>query len=269
MADRTHWYDKYKVNVPEAAFGDWKIEHIIVSDEDEKGGRMRACNPSSMGRFVPAGRYTMLYHFGSMWMSDTPDEMRDHLSPIIEAGRKFFDLDRIPIKIHIGDGRVFLEKTAQTYDFIMVDVFHDNFFIPFHLATAEFFELVRARLAPGGAMVMNVFSPVVETELYQLIRNTVCAVFPSVYDFRVQDLGFLLYAFHQEPDLEGLAPEALPNEVTALASNILQNWQRSAFDPGLDISRDSRPTVELLSAKSIFLQRPGMVPLTFRSSSQR
>lgn len=87
MSERIKWYDQYKVTVPEATIGDWKIEHIIVSDEDEKSGRMRACNPSSMGRFVPAGRYTMLYHLGSMWMSDTPDEMKDHLSPIYEAKR--------------------------------------------------------------------------------------------------------------------------------------------------------------------------------------
>ncbi len=87
MADRTHWYDKYKVNVPEAAIGDWKIEHVIVSDEDEKGGRMRACNPSSMGRFVSAGRYTMLYNKGALWMSDTRDEIKDHMSPIYEAKR--------------------------------------------------------------------------------------------------------------------------------------------------------------------------------------
>lgn len=85
MANRTHWYDEYKVSVPEAEIGDWQIKHVIVSDEDEQAGRMRACNPSSGGRFVPAGTYTMLYHNGAMWMSDTPDEIKDHLEPIRQA----------------------------------------------------------------------------------------------------------------------------------------------------------------------------------------
>lgn len=88
MVNRTHWYDEYKVNVPEAEKGDWRIKHITVSDEDENRGRTRACNPSSMGRFVPVGTYTMLYNKGSMWMSDTPDEMKDHLEPISQARRK-------------------------------------------------------------------------------------------------------------------------------------------------------------------------------------
>lgn len=85
MSERIKWYDQYKVTVPEAENGEWQIKHTLVSDEDEKGERMRACNPSSRGRFVPTGLYTMLYHNGSLWMSDTPDEIRDHLSPIIEA----------------------------------------------------------------------------------------------------------------------------------------------------------------------------------------
>ncbi len=87
MPKRTPWYEEYKVSVPEAEKGNWKIKHVVVSDEDEKGGRMRSCNPSSMGRFVPAGSYTMLYHNGSLWMSDTPDEMRDHIDPIHQAKR--------------------------------------------------------------------------------------------------------------------------------------------------------------------------------------
>jgi hypothetical protein len=88
MSETIPWYEEYKVNVPEAEIGGWKIKHVIVSDEDEKGGRMRACNPSSMGRFVRAGRYTMLYNTGSLWMSDTPDEIKDHLEPIHQARRE-------------------------------------------------------------------------------------------------------------------------------------------------------------------------------------
>lgn len=87
MTERTPWYEEYKVNVPEGEIGDWSIKHVTVTPEDEKNQRMRACNPSSMGRFVRAGTYTMLYRKGALWMSDTPDEMKDHLSPIYEAKR--------------------------------------------------------------------------------------------------------------------------------------------------------------------------------------
>lgn len=81
------WYEEYKVDVPEGQVGDFRIEHVTVDAEDEKRGRMYAANPSSGGRFVKAGKYTMLYEKGSLWMSDTPDEIRDHLEPIHEASR--------------------------------------------------------------------------------------------------------------------------------------------------------------------------------------
>ena len=89
MTNRTPWYEKHKVNVPEGEIGEWRVEHTVVSPADESFGRMRAT--SGMGRFVPAGTYTMLYHGsslgGSLWMSDTPDEIRDHLEPIYESMR--------------------------------------------------------------------------------------------------------------------------------------------------------------------------------------
>jgi hypothetical protein len=88
MADITPWYEKYKVDVPEGNIGEWRIEHAVVTTEDENAGHMRSFNPSSMGRYVPAGTYTMLYNGGKLWMSDTPDEGRDHLEPIYEAKRR-------------------------------------------------------------------------------------------------------------------------------------------------------------------------------------
>jgi hypothetical protein len=87
MTERIPWYQKYKVNIPEDSIGDWKIERHTVGGDEAKNGRVYACNPSSMGRFVPEGTYTGLKHKGSLWMSDTPDEIRDHLSPIHEARR--------------------------------------------------------------------------------------------------------------------------------------------------------------------------------------
>lgn len=82
------YYEKYKVSIPEDSIGDWKIEHHTVGGDEAKSGRMYACNPSSMGRYVPEGTYTGLKHKGNLWMSDTPDEIRDHMTPIHEAQRR-------------------------------------------------------------------------------------------------------------------------------------------------------------------------------------
>lgn len=52
------------------------------------------------------------------------------------------------------DARVFARESRETFDFIIVDLFSGEF-IPPHCVTQEFFELVRARLAPGGSVFVN------------------------------------------------------------------------------------------------------------------
>jgi len=85
MTNREPWWAKYKVDVPEGVSGVWRVERFTVTEEDERAGRLRACNPSSRGRYTPAGEYTGLFYgkpstFSTgVIMSDTPDEMRDHL----------------------------------------------------------------------------------------------------------------------------------------------------------------------------------------------
>lgn len=78
--------ENFKVSVPEGQSGNWRVERFTVSPEDEKFGRLRAiASSSSMGRFVPAGTYTRLMRGGTLVMSDTPDEIRDHLYAIMRA----------------------------------------------------------------------------------------------------------------------------------------------------------------------------------------
>ena len=49
--------------------------------------------------------------------------------------------------------------------------------MPFHLLTREFYELVNARLAPGGAVASNLSG---NTKLYLASLATFRAVFPTV-----------------------------------------------------------------------------------------
>lgn len=80
------YLDKYKVDVPEGQQGHWKVERFTVTEEDTKWSRLRAAiSYSSGGRSVEAGTYTRLARNGYVIMSDTYDEIRDHLAPIREA----------------------------------------------------------------------------------------------------------------------------------------------------------------------------------------
>lgn len=57
--------------------------------------------------------------------------------------------------IEIRDGRVWLTRTEDKFDIILVDAYRGPF-VPFHLLTTEFYKLVSDRLKPGGIVVQNV-----------------------------------------------------------------------------------------------------------------
>ena len=57
------------------------------------------------------------------------------------------------------DGRRYVSDHAGPWDVIVVDAFYSDS-IPFHLATREFLELARSRLAPGGLVITNIIGAV-------------------------------------------------------------------------------------------------------------
>lgn len=72
-----------KVNIPEGESGDWKVEHLTISEDEAKFNNLRAVIGST--RWIKAGEYTRLTYRGSVVMSDTPVEMRDHMEAVYRA----------------------------------------------------------------------------------------------------------------------------------------------------------------------------------------
>ena len=75
---------------------------------------------------------------------------------VTDAGFRFLGLGDNPrLTRHDADARPFLRRTGRRYDLVYVDAYHQPY-VPFYLATREFFELVRERLRPGGLVALNV-----------------------------------------------------------------------------------------------------------------
>jgi predicted membrane-bound spermidine synthase len=76
---------------------------------------------------------------------------------IISAAKKYFGLrETSRLKLIESDGRVFLNRHPEPYDIIMVDVFSGSY-IPFHMMTKEFYQLLRNRLKPHGVAAINIW----------------------------------------------------------------------------------------------------------------
>jgi len=105
---------------------------------------------------------------------------------VIAAADRYFGIretDRY--KVHESDGRVFLLRNKATHDVIMVDAFRGGY-VPFHMLTREFYELVAKRLAPGGVAVFNVQTG---TRLFRATVATLKSVFPTVIGFGKPNLS--------------------------------------------------------------------------------
>ena len=69
--------------------------------------------------------------------------------------KKYFALDDPRLTTYAEDGRYFLETSDETYDLVALDAYRQPY-IPFHLATEEYFQLVADHLSADGVVVVNV-----------------------------------------------------------------------------------------------------------------
>jgi hypothetical protein len=108
------------------------------------------------------------------------------LDPAVSrVGRSYFDMDDNPnLDVHDADARPFLRSTDRRYDLIVVDAYHQPY-VPFYLATREFFELVGKRLAPGGIVALNVAAVPDDKRLVRAIGSTLAAELPQVLEWPV------------------------------------------------------------------------------------
>jgi spermidine synthase len=125
---------------------------------------------------------------------------------VVSAAKKYFGiLETRKVRYLEGDGRVFLNRRKEPYDLILVDAFHGGY-VPFHLLTKEFYELVKARLAPDGAAAFNVHDG---TKLYASTLLTLATVFASVHLYPSGDGEVIAIGTAQPaPDLQTLASRA-------------------------------------------------------------
>ncbi|HUI36931.1 MAG TPA: fused MFS/spermidine synthase, partial [Gaiellaceae bacterium] len=106
---------------------------------------------------------------------------------LFDIGHRYFGLRKRPqLREHTEDARPFLRRTDERYDLIFLDTYRQPY-IPFYLATREFFELARERLAPGGVVVVNVGAPEGEYDLEKVLSATMGDVFAHVARDPVED----------------------------------------------------------------------------------
>ena len=158
---------------------------------------------------------------------------------VVDVAYEYFDVPRDPrLRVEVEDGRRFLATHDGPWDAIVIDAFYSDS-IPFHLATREFLELARSRLAPGGTVSTNIIGAVrgPESRLFRSMLRTYRAVFPTVAIHPVRGEGETDLDGHPQHHprrrrgrgaVEGVPPGALGRAAEAVTGRARPHRRRSA-----------------------------------------
>ena len=171
-------------------------------------------------------------------------------SELTTLGRRWFDLRNPRMRVHHEDARPYLRRTSARYDAIMVDVYRQPY-IPFYLATREFFELVRDHLTPGGTVIVNIGHPEGQDDLENVVSATMGAVFRVVARDPSEDTNTQVLATNGPLSGQRLRRAAadMPVDLRPVAASAATRLA-PALEGG-EVYTDDRAPVEWLIDKSI------------------
>jgi spermidine synthase len=117
----------------------------------------------------------------------------DSLLHTVELDPKVLELCRTKMEfkptaktpVTILDGRMFVKRNREQWDWLILDAFRGGF-VPPHLKTEEFYRECAARLSDRGVFVSNLHAT---SELYYSDLKTIMKVFPQVVLFETLGRG--------------------------------------------------------------------------------
>ncbi|RMF05044.1 spermine synthase [Candidatus Woesearchaeota archaeon] len=166
---------------------------------------------------------------------------------IIETAREYMGLGSQKVRIYISDGRTFLESTEKKYDYIIIDAYRQPY-IPFHLATREFFELTKNKLSENGVTAINIGATDKNSRLYKSITNTMASVYGTVYSVDVPNT-FNHIVIGMNGNAKAGLSDADPAEIEVkkLVRYAEHSIERVEHDQKGPVFTDDRAPVELLT----------------------
>jgi spermidine synthase len=139
---------------------------------------------------------------------------------IIEVGKQFFGMDLPNLNIYAQDARWGIAHSDKTYDIMSVDAYRSPY-IPPHLVTQEFFEILYDKLNPHGVVAINVGRSNADRTLVEAMCATMSRTFPQIFVMDIPDsMNTIVFAaknpmaswenFHQNlSNLQTTQPDSL------------------------------------------------------------
>ena len=146
------------------------------------------------------------------------------LDPAVsDVGFEFFGMGDNPnLTVHDADARPFLRRTGKRYDLIVVDAYRQPY-VPFYLATREFFRLARDRLAPGGILALNIASVPGDDRLFDGVAGTLRHEFEAVSVWPALRFNKILLAFDESQPRGRIETRDIPEPLRPLVGLLVRD----------------------------------------------
>lgn len=132
------------------------------------------------------------------------------------------------MRIHIADGRKFVEAVQQPYDAIFLDAFGADA-VPAHLTTKEFLSAVRRAVRSDGVVIGNIWFTAIKPP-YDSMVHTYQETFDELHVLRVSGTGNrILFALPRSESLDRA-------ELADMARKVA-NTKKFRFHPGTLVER--------------------------------
>jgi spermidine synthase len=134
--------------------------------------------------FVGGGGFTGPKNFLQIY-PDTKIDVIEIDSDVIDVAKTYFNLESSPrLQIFNDDARKHLSMFDKKYDLVVLDAYATNY-VPYHLMTHEFFQILEKRLEPDGVVVSNLLGSIEgnNSPLVRSVYKTMKETFPVSYVF--------------------------------------------------------------------------------------
>lgn len=233
----------------------------LVFDYTKYYALYRVFNPDVKRALVIGGG---MYSITKSLLAELPEADVDavEIEPLLyELAKQYFNVKDDPrFQNYIGDGRRFLYDAVAHYDLIFGDAYYSLFSIPSHLATEEFFKIVRSKLNADGVFIAN-FIGSLSRSLPALTLSeikTFKGVFPNSYVFATESpklakpQNLILVGVNGDRKIDFNAPVFIENknEIIKGLRGKLVDLERFNFSMYQKLTDDFAP-VEYMTSKLI------------------
>ena len=123
---------------------------------------------------------------------------------IIRVGQEFFGMTQPNLNPLAQDGRWGLDHSSRQYSIISIDAYRPPY-IPWHLTTQEFFQIVSDHMAEDGVLAINVGRAPNDRRLIEGLVGTISTLFPSIYVMDIPNtFNSIIYATVQPTTISDL-----------------------------------------------------------------